>query len=127
MPSPNTYVDGTPGFGTPTVTINATTYVVETFNIQRPTKDAKSYTATGTPSQNRRVVDWATGTMTIQATSGTAGKPQFGATFSLTVDDNFGSETWVISEVPFESSNDAGTLRKINVTFEKVITSITTT
>lgn len=128
MSSPSYYVDAAtaPGYGTPTVTINAVTYVAENIQINRPSKDAKDYTALGIPQRNRRTVDWVTGTMTIQADSSTT-KPQFGQTFTLTVDAAFGAELFVISEVPYEANNDAGTLRKINLSFERVVNGSVTT
>lgn len=127
MASPSYYTDGSPAFGTTTITISATTYVAEQITINRPVAEAEDFTALGIPNRKRVTALRANGTMTIQASSGSAGKPVMGSTFSMTVDDNFGAETWVIKEVGVEQSNDAGTLRKIPVTFDKVVNSITVT
>ena len=127
MPSPSYYTDGSPGFGTPTVNINATLYVAENISINRPVAEAEDFSLLGAPARKRVTAQRANGTMTLQAGSGSSGKPKLGDTFTLTVDDNFGSESWVIKEVPYEASNDASQLRKFNITFDKVVSSITTT
>lgn len=127
MASPSYYTDATtaPGFGTATITINATTYLAENISISRPVAEAEDFTAIGKPQRKRVTALRANGTATFQADGGTAGKPKMGDTFSVTFDDNFGSETWVIKEVPVEQSNDAGSLRKYTVAFDKVIQSVT--
>ena len=127
MASPSYYTDGSPAFGTPTITINAATYVAENITINRPVIEAEDFTLVGIPNRKRVTAARANGTMTIQAASGTSGKPQMGQTFTLTTDDNFGAETWVIKEVPYEAQNEASQLRKFNITFDKVTSSITTT
>ena len=127
MASPSYYADGSPGSGTPTISISAVTYVAENITINRPVVEAEDFTLVGKPNRKRVVALRANGTCTIQADAGSSGKPKMGDTFSLTVDDNFGAETWVIKEVPFEASNDGGSLRKYSITFDKVINSITVT
>lgn len=126
MSSPTFYTDGTPAYGTQTITINATTYLAENITINRPVAEAEDFTANGTPARKRVTALRANGTMSLQASAGTAGKPQMGQTFTLTSDDNFGAETFVLKEVGVEENNDAGTLRKMPVTFDKVVSSITT-
>ncbi len=123
MASPSYYTDGSPGFGTSTVTISGTTYVAENITINRPVAEAEDFTLTGSPSRKRVTALRANGTMTLQVDSSTT-RPQMGQTFSLNVDANFGAETFVLKEVGVEQSNDAGTLRKIPVTFDKVVSSI---
>ena len=126
MASPSYYTDGSPGFGTSTVTISGTTYIAENITINRPVAEAEDFTALGIPARKRVTALRANGTMTLQVDATTT-RPQMGQTFSLTTDANFGAETFVLKEVGVEQSNDAGTLRKIPVTFDRVVSSITTT
>lgn len=125
MTSPTYYTDGSPGFGTTSLTINAVTYIAENVRINRPVKEAQQYTALGAPGQKRVTTDWAHGTATLQISSGTSGRPKMGDTFSYTTDDNFGAETFVLKMVDYEAENDAGTLRKLPITFDKAYGTIT--
>lgn len=127
MASPASYTDGSPGFGTTILTINSVPFIAENVRINRPLKDAKQYTEKGYPGQRRAVADFVTGTATIQIGSGTSGKPQFGQTFNYLTDDAFGNELFALDEVPYEAENDAGTLRKIPITFSKVYNGSVTT
>lgn len=118
------YTDGSPGFGTDSVTINSVTYVAEQITVNRPVAEAEDFTALGYPQRKRVTALRANGTMTLQIGSGASGRPQMGQTFTETFDSNFGTETFVVKEVGVEQSNDAGTLRKIPVTFDKTVGAI---
>lgn len=126
MASPSYYTDGTPGFGTNAVVINAVSYIADTITVERPIAEAEDFTAVGVPQRKRVTQLRSNGSMSLQIDSTTA-RPQMGQTFTETFDANFGSETWVVKQVGVEQSNDAGTLRKVPVTFDKVYVSITTT
>lgn len=126
MAAPRIVIDGLAGYGTQLLTINGVTYTADTFQVQRPVEEAHDRDQLGRPARSRYTAALGTGTATLQAPSGTSGWPKFGDTFSITVDDNYGSETFVLMPVENDSDNETGNIRKMPITFKKVINSITT-
>ena len=128
MSVPGSVLDGSPGYGSRVLTFSTSgAYIAENIDVQRPVSTASDRHTDGTPNRSRYVVDFISGTCTLQAPSGASGWPQFGETFVTTFDSNYGAETFVIMPVPYAETNDPSTLRKINVTFRKVNTGTITT
>ena len=126
MSVPNQILDGTPAYGTNTITVNAVTYIVNKETCTPNWGTAENHTAAGLPNQKR----WTKGRYTYQgewqlATSGTAFPPP-GTTFTYTPPNEASAATFVVTTVPFESSNQPGEIRVANVTAESVVNSITT-
>lgn len=127
MPVPGSILDGSPGYGSRLLTFStAGAYLAENISISRPFSEATDLKTTGEPNRSRYTQGKATMTATLQAPSGASGWPQAGETFTATFDSNYGAETYVVMWVPYEETNDPGSLRKINIEARKVINSITT-
>ncbi len=124
MPAPTQITDGAAVYGTQVITISATTYIAEDIRIERPVLEAHDKTRLGLPKNSLYTTDLASGTMTLQAPAGTSGRPAFGATFTMTVDDQYGSETWVLMPLGYQADNNPTDLRKMPVSFRQVINSI---
>jgi len=120
MAVPGSVIDGSPGYGSRVLTFTvAGAFLAETIQVNRPVSTARDRKTTGEPGRSRYTTDFASMTCTLQAPAGTAGFPAFGDTTTLTLDDNYGSETWIMMEPNVDLSNDPSTLRKINVTLQK--------
>lgn len=126
---PGSVIDGASvGYGSLLITFSVSgEYLAENFAVNRPVSTARDRKVTGEPNRSRYTVDFIGGTATLQARSGSAGWPKFGETFTVTVDDNYGGEIFIMMPPPFEASNDPSSLRKIAITFEKQNTSTLTT
>lgn len=121
MPSAPTFViDGTHGYGTQVVTINGTQFILDDFRVNRAVEKAQQRTAAGAPQKQRFTAGFDAGTATCQIGSGTSGYPKFGDTFTVTVDDNYGAEIWVLNPVNIDQNNEATAIRKLPISFDKV-------
>lgn len=119
---PSWYIDGANvGYGMQLVTFNGAGagWIFEDFTVTRPEIVATDKQALGTPGRTRVTVDNITGSGTLQAPSGASGWPKFADYFTITVDDNYGAETFIINPPQYSATNDAAQLRKIPVTFRK--------
>ncbi len=121
MPVPGSIVDGV-GVGYGSFVANFATagaYIVENFTVNRPVQTARDRKVTGEAGRSRYTADFCSATATLQAPAGTAGFPNFGDTITLTLDDNYGVETWIVMPPNEPITNDPSALRKLSVTFEK--------
>jgi len=125
--TPNRILDGAPPFGTTSVTMitSAVTYIVNTETITPVWGEAENRTATAGPNQSIYVKgkytysgEWQLGT------SGTA-YPIPGDTFSRTVPNEASAITFVVTETPFEYTNEVA-IRVAKVTAKQAIGTITT-
>lgn len=111
----NTIVlDGTQAYGTPnsgTITINGVAYILENVNVDRPESKALSRDGSGRPNRQRFTADVATLTADLQLATSSTAYPGFGTTFTLTVDANYGSETWIVMPQNFVATHGEGDIR----------------
>jgi len=110
--------DGTQVYGTFTITLNTgNVFTMEELSVNRGTSKATDQTSQGTVNRHRETVsdpyEW---TGTLQLASSDAAYPAFGNTFTLTVDDNYGVETFICRPPNFAASNQSGGIRKIPIT-----------
>lgn len=123
---PGSILDGLPGYGSQVLTFSISgPYVADSFSVDRPFSEATDLKTDGEPNRSRYVQGKATLTGILQAPTGTSGWPVASETFTITLDDNYGPEQFVMMWVPQERTSDPGTLRKINFTAKKVIIAIT--
>ncbi len=126
MAAPQIILDGTMAYGSVSVTINGTAFILNNFTVTRPKTDASDFTALGAPNRQRTTHGRSTFTAECQLATSTTARPVFGETFSLTVDAAYGSETWVVDPSGFEMDNGPGNIRVASISGWKVITGITT-
>lgn len=111
MSVPSIVTDGTMAYGTQSVTINSVAYIINNVKVARPVKEANDEDTVGKPGRNRYTVgvDELTGDLQL-ATNSTA-YPKFGDTFTLTLDSNYGSETWIVMPMEAEQTNEGTAIR----------------
>lgn len=126
MGAPTIVSDGTTAYGTQLLSINGASYIADDFRVARPKEIAEDRTQAGAAQHWRATEGFGTGSATLQAPSGTA-YPKFGDTFTITVDTNYGAELFAIMEVQIEQNNEATAMRKLPVTFRKVLSGAVTT
>jgi len=118
MPVPNQILDGTPAYGTTTITINAVTYIVNKKTITPNWSSTEDFTAAGLPNRKH----WTKGRYTWQAelqlASGSTAFPAPGATFTDTPPNETSAVTFAVTVVPQEEDNTPGGIRVVNVTAE---------
>lgn len=128
MAVPTHVLDGAHAYGTQLLTFSsAGAYIADNFTVNRGVQTAQDRTRTGAPQRQRMTADFDTFSATLQAPSGSASWPKFGETFTLTVDDNYGAEIFVLDPPQVEYNNDATAIRKIPVTGHKVYNGSVTT
>lgn len=126
MPStvPVSVIDGTPGYGSKVITFsNAGAFLAENITPSRPVQTARDRTTNGAPQNSRYTRDFESFTAVLQAPATFGGWPQFGERATVTLDDNYGPEIWILMPPEVPLSNDPSTLRKINITMHKQNTS----
>lgn len=131
MATPTIILDGTQAYGVTagssgTITINSVAYIVNKITPNRNFQEAKDYLATGAPGRARYTSDFDECDIEVQLATSSTASPMPGSTFSMTVDANVGSETWVVMWNSPEQTNDAGAIRVASFTAKKVYNSITT-
>lgn len=124
---PSVIIDGAAPYGSVTLTFSSGAILIaDSFNIDQPYSEATDNTVNATPNRARWTRQRITGTATLQSPSGTSGRPKPGETFSVLFDDNFGSVTFVVIDVPYSADNSETSMRKFTIGFREVISSITT-
>jgi|DEB3_MinimDraft_2_1074329.scaffolds.fasta_scaffold04937_4 hypothetical protein len=119
---PNTrYIDGSQAYGSASITIDSVAYIVNSFNVTRPTTEAIDYDVNGLPARRRSTLGLAEFSAELQLAASNTAHPQHGDTFTYEVDPNFASELWVVDSCVPNISNDAGAMRTLSVTGKKVI------
>lgn len=127
MSVPGSVLDGSPGYGSLVINFStAGNFIAENINPSRPVQIARDRLTDGEPGRSRYTSDFNSFTCTLQAPATFAGWPQFGETATLTLDSNYGAETWICMPPEAPLSNDGSTLRKLNVTMQKKNTSTVT-
>jgi len=126
MAVPSQILDGTPAYGTTSITINAVTYIVNKETITPNWTDAETFNADGTPNQKRWTKGRYTAQYELQLASGSTAFPPPGSTFTRTPPNETSSVTFVTTTVPYEADNGPGTIRVANVTAESTVNAITT-
>lgn len=123
MSAPSFILDGAQVYGTTglNAVINGVTYQLNNINVTRPYTKAMDRTPAGKPQRQRFTSDVATMTAEAQLATGTTAYPQAGTTFTLTVDSNYGSETWIVMPQEFTASNGEGDIRVVPLKCEKAI------
>lgn len=127
MPVPNGYLDGTMQYGTSPVTINAVTYILNNISVDRPSTEAKDQNSVGSDQRRRVTATNPTLSAELQLATSSTTRPKFGDTFSVTLDSNYGSETWALDPVNYEADNGPGNIRVVKITAQKVINGSVTT
>lgn len=131
MAAPTYFLDGSQPVGcivgtSGTVSINSVNYIVNNFEVSRPTIEAKDFLAKGTPGRRRVTADWATFTAELQLATDSTAYPPFGSTFTAVVDStNYPGEVWVIDEPVQSQSNSASEIRVARISGKKVVNTIT--
>lgn len=113
-------------YGTQAITINSVTYIVNNFNVSRSADEVVDTNAVGTPTRARATETLASFTAELQLATSSTAYPKFGQTFALTVDANYGSETWRLDPVNHSETREAGDIRVLNISGKKAIGTITT-
>lgn len=113
-------------YGSTAVTINSVVYIVKSFTPDRPVSEVVDEDANGSDARARVVRKQSGFSAELQLATSSTAYPQFGQTFSYTVDSNYGAETWVVHNAIPNISNAAGDIRTVNVTGKSVLVSITT-
>lgn len=120
---PNTQVlDGAMKYGSFVATISSVAYILNNFQVSRPTNHLVDIGVAGLPARSRTVQQQATFTCEAQIATGSTAYPEFGDTFTATIDANYGEETWVIHEVTPNISNDSGSLTTLSISGVKALT-----
>lgn len=120
MAVPASVLDGAPGYGSLVITfVNAGAYLAENINPSRPVQTARDRKVDGEPGRSRYTTDFNSFTCTLQAPATFSGWPIFGDTAVVTLDNNYGAETWICMPPEAPLSNDPSQLRKLNVTMQK--------
>lgn len=127
MSVPAIVLDGVMQYGSQTITINGVAYNLNNINIDRGVTDAVDQNTTGNPQRARYTHGQSILTAELQLATGGTVRPPFGQTFTITVDSNYGAETYVLSKpTAYEADNQAGNIRVANITAARVMNSITT-
>lgn len=113
-------LDGAHAYGTQLIVVASGSFIADNFTVNRAVQKAQDRTRTGAPQRQRMTADFDTFSATLQAPSGSAAWPKFGETFTLTLDDNYGAELFVLDPPQVEYNNDATAIRKIPITGNKV-------
>ena len=121
MPTPpGSVIDGSPGYGSLVITFSsAGAFIAENINPSRPVQTARDRKTTGEPGRSRYTTDFNSFTCVLQAPATFSGWPVFGETATLTIDSNYGAETWICMPPEAPITNDPSALRKLNVTMQK--------
>ena len=125
MSAPRTVIDGAQYYGSYVITVGSDDFIFDDITIDRPTEDATDMDEVGRPNRARYTAGRVTGTATVQIPSSGI-RPTFGQTFIEEFDVEYGTETFVIKEAPFNASSAPTEIRKVSVTFAKVYNEITT-
>ena len=107
-------LDGTMAYGTPNsgvITIDSIVYILENINVDRGASNAMTRDGRGVPNRNRFTADVPTVTADLQLATASTAYPEFGKTFTLTVDAHYGSETWIVMPQAFVATNGEGDTR----------------
>lgn len=118
MAVPNQILDGTPAYGTSSITIDSVTYIVNKETITPNWATAEDFTASGLPNRKR----WTKGRYTwqgeLQLADSSTEFPTPGATFTRTPPNEASAVTFAVTTVPYEADNQPGSIRVANVTAE---------
>jgi len=125
MSAPRTVIDGAQYYGSYVIAVASDDFIFDDITIDRPTEDATDMDEVGRPARARYTAGRVTGTATVQIPASGV-RPTFGQTFSEEFDPEYGTETFVIKEAPFNASSAPTEIRKVSVTFAKVYDTITT-
>jgi hypothetical protein len=120
MAVPIIVLDGSgQSYGTDGITTNtALALILDDISFQRAVDVATDRKSTGAPNRWRSTAGFDTLTATAQIpSSGTL--PKFGDYFALTIDANYGSETWVFDPISLTKSNDPTQMNKLPITCKK--------
>jgi hypothetical protein len=124
MAAPSLVLDGSMPYGTPnsgSITIDGTSYILENINISRGNSEAMSRNGIGKPNRQRFTADVPELTATLQLATSSTAYPEFGKTFTLTVDAAYGSETWIVLPQDFEATNSEGEIRTAPLKAKKAL------
>lgn len=125
MAVPRIILDGAQAYGTTvgssgTITINAVAYIVNSVTPRRNSTRAEDRVADGGPGRARDTADFDECDLELQLATSATASPKFGDTFSMTLDSNYGSETWYVGPVSPPQSNEPGQIRTVSITAHKV-------
>lgn len=109
--------DGTVPYGSVVLTINAVTYVAESFNVTRPTTKIERLNELNEPNGKVTIANFVTGTAVLQLATTSTVIPAAGQEFSLTLDSAIGSETFYVTDR--EQPLSQGEAKKCSITFDK--------
>lgn len=126
MAIPNQILDGTPAYGTTSITINSVTYIVNKETITPNWTSTETQNADGTPNQKRWTKGRYTAEYELQLASGSTAFPPAGSTFTRTPPNETSPVTFVTTSVPYEAENSPGSIRTAKVTAESTVNAITT-
>lgn len=120
MPIPGSVIDGAPGYGSVLLNFSsAGNFIAENINVSRSVQTARDRLTDGEPGRSRYTADFISLTATLQAPATFSGWPQFGETVTVTLDNNYGAETWIMMPPEVNLTNDPGSLRKLNIVMQK--------
>jgi len=93
------------------VTINGIAYKVNSVTPTRNVETARDKLPDGGNGRQRWTADFDEADMELQLATSSTAPPQFGQTFSMTLDANYGSELWNVMPNSPEQTNDPGAIR----------------
>lgn len=112
MSSPAIVVDAVGmAYGSATVTIDSVAYILNNIKVGRAVTEANDTGVDGRPNRNRYTIGVDELTAELQLATSSTAYPQFGKTFTYTLDSNYGSETWIVMPTDAEQSNEPGAIR----------------
>jgi len=94
-----TYFDGTPAWGSQTVTISTKTYVAENITIDFPTTNVVTKNEVGVPTRQVIVTDVATGSLTLQLPDAVTAPPALLSVVPLTPIGGGSAINFIITKV----------------------------
>ena len=127
MSVPNIVLDGVMAYGTQSVAFaGGGTFIANNIQITRGKDEVIDTGATGIPTRRRATETLATISFELQLATSSTAYPKFSSEVTLTVDANYGAETWVLDPVNHSETREAGDIRVLNLTGVKKMGTITT-
>ena len=115
MSVPRIALDGSMAYGSRVITINSIAYVMNSLSVETSTNEAADFNSDGTPNRIRKTRGARKWSGELQLATSSTARPKFGDTFTATYDSSYGSETYMLDDVPYEEDNNANSIRVIKV------------
>lgn len=110
---PGRVFDGTMVSGTPVLTIDTESFILNNFKVSRAVNEAMDDNQYGSPQRLRKTQGLHTWTAEMQLASASTTWPLFGDTFTVDIGTGYGSEKFVFDPPDYEADNQPGSIRVI--------------